>query len=113
MATLLDGILESHEGQEPRVLTQDVQAVLRAVIRPDDDDAGKSVTLIAERADVSTRTIYRILNPVERDDGEPPTISLDLADRCCLAAGGHLRQCRLYWSSNGAVTDYSDLAGTL
>src|SRR4051812_13778052 len=112
MATLLDGILESHEGQEPRVLTTDVQAVLRAVIRPDDDDAGKSVPLIAERADVSTRTVYRVLNPVDRDDGQPPSISLDLADRLCLASGSHLRACRLLWP-NGAVTDYSDLAGTL
>ena len=28
MPTLLDGILEKHEGAEPRVLTSDVQAIL-------------------------------------------------------------------------------------
>lgn len=104
MATLLDGILESHQGAEPRVLTEDVQAVLRAVIRPDDDDAGKSVALIAERADVSTRTVYRVLNPAERDDGEPPTIGLDLADKLVVACGSHLRTCRLYWPDGGITT---------
>lgn len=108
MATLLDGILETHTGPEPRVLTQDVQAVLRAVIRPDDDDAGKSVALIAERADVSTRTVYRVLNPAEREDGEPATIGLDLADKLCLAAGAHLRHVRLYWP-DGGITTYDTL----
>jgi hypothetical protein len=108
MATLLQGILETHQGPEPRVLTEDVQAVLRAVIRPDDDDAGKSVALIAERAEVSTRTVYRVLNPTPRDDGEPPTIGLDLADKLCIAAGAHLRHVRLYWP-DGGITTYDTL----
>jgi hypothetical protein len=91
MATLLDGILESHEGPEPRVLTSDVQRILRRVIRPGDEDGGESVALIAERARVSARTVYRVLNP----DESKPTISLGLADRLCVAADGHISQCRL------------------
>lgn len=93
MPTLLDYILESHDGPEPRVLTSDVQAVLRRVIRPGDDDAGEAVASIAEKAKVSTRTVYRVLNP----DEAKPTLSLDLADRLCLAAGSHISACHLVW----------------
>jgi hypothetical protein len=92
MPTLLDGILETHEGPEPRVFTSDVQTVLRHVIRPGEDD-GAAVALIAERAGVSTRTVYRVLNPDESKE----TISLDLADKLCVACGTHLSQCRLKW----------------
>lgn len=105
MTTALDWIRETHEGPEPRVLTASVQVILRDVIRPDDEDSGKSVALIAERAAVSTRTVYRVLNPAPRDDGQPPSISLDLADRLCLAAGSHLSRCVLLWPS-GATTSY-------
>lgn len=102
MATLLDNVLERHDGPEPRVLTEDVQAVLRRVIRPGDDDAGVAVASIAEKARVSTRTVYRVLNPAEAK----PTLSLDLADRLCLAAGVHLRFCcRLVWPDE-SVTEY-------
>lgn len=101
MPTLLDGILETHEGPEPRVLTEDVQAVLRRVIRPGEDD-GTAVSSVADRARVSTRTIYRCLNPGEVRD----TISLDLADRICLACGTHIAfSCRLQWP-DGRVTGY-------
>lgn len=99
MATLLDGIEERHDGPEPRVLTQDVQTILRRVIRPGDDDAGESVTLIAQKAKISTRTVYRVLG------ADKPTIALDLADRLCLAAEAHLASCRLVWP-DGSVTDY-------
>ena len=103
MPTLLDDVLESHDGPEPRVLTEDVQAVLRRVVRPTDEEGnGAAVGLIAERAKVSTRTVYRCLNP----DEAKHTVSLDLADRLCLAAGTHLAAtCRLVWP-NGAVTPY-------
>src|SRR5881394_1294765 len=106
--TVLDWIQETHEGPEPRVLTHDVQSILRGIIRPGDDDSGESVSLIAERARVSTRTVYRVLNPAPRDDGEPPTISLDLADRLCLAADSHLKHCRLYWP-DGGITQYGEV----
>lgn len=97
--TLLDGILERHEGEEPKVVTADVQAILRRVIRPGDDDSGASVALIAERSKVSTRTVYRVLQ------GTTETISLDLADRLCLAAGAHLMQCRMRWK-DGSTSSY-------
>lgn len=105
MPTLLDDILEAHEGPEPRVPTEDVQAVLRRVIRPEDVDVGEGVASIASRAGVSTRTVYRCLNP----DASRPTVSLDLADRLCLASGTHLAfACRLRWA-DGTTTSYRDL----
>lgn len=102
MPTLLDNITETHDGPEPRILTSDVQAVLRRVIRPGDDDAGEAVASIAEKARVSTRTVYRVLNPAEAKH----TLSLDLADRLCLAAGVHLAlACNLVWP-DGTITPY-------
>lgn len=100
MATLLDNVLEKHHGPEPRVLTADVQAVLNRKIRPD-AELGESVALVAARARVSTRTVYRVLNPGESKE----TISLDLADRLCVAAESHLSSCRLVWPG-GVITDY-------
>lgn len=91
MSTLLDGVLERHEGPEPRVVTLDVRTVLQEIIRPDDEDSGKSVALIAERAKTSTRTVYRVLQRKDPDH----TISLDLADRLCLAAGTNVNACRI------------------
>jgi hypothetical protein len=84
---------------EPRVKTEDVSVILRRIVRPDDPDAGAAVSLIAERADTSTRTVYRVLS-VTTD-----TLSLDLADRLCLAANAHLASCRLVWP-DGCVTPY-------
>ena len=86
---------------EPRVNTADVAAVLRRVVRPDDDDSGESVTIIAEKADTSTRTVYRILAE------STETLKLDLADRVCLAANTHPSVCRLHWP-DGRVTPYFD-----
>lgn len=97
----LDFIEEKVAGPEPRVLTTDVQAVLRHKIRPDEDDAGESVQLIAEKAGVSTRTVYRVLNPNE----DKRTINLDLADRLCLAADGHLAGCRMVYP-DGSIRPY-------
>jgi hypothetical protein len=85
---------------EPRVVTADVSAILRRVVRPDDDDAGDSVKLIAEKAETSTRTVYRVLSI------STETISLDLADRLCLAASAHISSCRLSWPPDGATTPY-------
>lgn len=106
MPTLLDGVLERHEGPEPRVVTADVQQILRAKVRPGDDEGGDSVTLIADRANVSARTVYRVLQ------GDKPTLSLDLADHLVLAAGSHLALggVRLAWNGwpepGGYITDY-------
>lgn len=103
MPTTLDGILETHDGPEPRVFTSDVQSVLHRVIRPDDDD-GAAVAVIAARAGVSPRTVYRVLNP----DDTKPTISLDLADKLCIACGVHPKMaCRLLWP-DGSITSFSE-----
>lgn len=99
MPTRLDDILESHEGPEPRVLTEDVQDILNRVIRPAGDLGGEGVALIANKAGISTRSVYRVLQ------ADKPTIGLDLADRLCLAAGAHLAECRLVWPS-GEITPY-------
>lgn len=109
MPTPLDDVLETHDGPEPRVVTADVQEILRKVIRPNDEEGnGAAVSLVAERARVSTRTVYRVLNPGEAK----VTISLDLADRLCIAAGSHVSLCHLAWP-DGALTDYPTLRGTL
>lgn len=85
---------------EPRILTEDVQRVLRRIIRPDSEDEGDSVALIAERARTSTRTVYRVLSQTTH------TINLDLADRLCMAADSHLYECHLVWP-DGSVTEYA------
>ncbi len=101
VSTLLDGVPEVHDGPEPRVLTEDVQEILHAVIKPGEDD-GAAVAVIAARARVSPRTVYRCLNPAEIK----PTISLDLADRLCVAAGTHpSATCRLVWP-DGRITPF-------
>ncbi len=98
----LDNILEEHDGEEPRAITADVQAILQDTIRPGQDD-GSAVALIAERAGISTRTVYRVLNPDEAKE----TIKLDLADRLCVACGVHMSaSVRLKWS-DGSVSDYT------
>lgn len=101
MASPLDFIEEKHEGPEPRVLTADVQAVLRAKVRPGEDEGSQSVQALADacRPPISTRTVYRILQ------GDKETIGLDLADRLLTAAGGHLRTCRLVMA-DGTVQPY-------
>lgn len=95
MPTVLEGILETHEGPEPRVVTEDVRAILHNVVRPGEDN-GAAVALIADRARISARTVYRVLNPT----GYKDTISLDLADRLCIACGTHLTSCRLIFPGN-------------
>lgn len=94
-----ESVIPVGETGEPKVLTEDVRAVLRRVIRPDDDDGG-GVAMIAERAETSTRTVYRVLSESHAD-----AISLDLADRLCLAAGSHVALCRLKWP-DGEITPY-------
>lgn len=103
MSTVLDNRIETHEGPEPRMLTEDVRAVLRTQIRPESKDSGTAVAQIAARAGVSPRTVYRQLNPNEGKE----TMSLDLGDRLCLACGLHpaMAGVRLM-HSNGQVTPY-------
>lgn len=82
-------------------MTEDVQRVLRRVVRPDLDDAGESVVMLAQRADTSARTVYRVLAKTTI------TINMDLADRLCMAADSHLSACRLMMP-DGVVRDYFD-----
>lgn len=91
----------SPKEQEPRVVTSDVQAILRRVIRPDAEDEGESVALIAEKANTSTRTVYRVLSRTT------DSISLDLADRLVLAAEAQLFECRLELA-DGTIQKYLD-----
>lgn len=83
--------MASNDELEPKVNAADVARVLRRVILPDDEDAGESVAIIAERAETSTRTVYRVLRA-----GDSP-LSLSLADRLLVAAGGHISECELIW----------------
>lgn len=96
--------------REPAVVTDDVRRVLRDVIQPDDPDAGEAVTRLAERADTSTRTVYRILNPPpsDRSNGRLHTLPLALADRLVLAAGRQLAEIDCRVVLDGRVVDYAD-----
>lgn len=104
MPTVLDGVRETHDGPEPRVKASDVQQILKHVVERGDDGSGRSVSMIAERANVSTRTVYRVL----QGDENKPTISLRLADALVLAAGSHLAHCTLVWP-DGTETPYVSL----
>lgn len=87
-------------GPEPRVLTEDVRDILQRVVKVNDTaESSASVAAIAERAQTSTRTVYRVLSLSSE------TLNLDLADRLVLAGGSHLALCRLKWS-DGRVTPY-------
>jgi len=103
--SVLDWVEERHEGPEPRVVLEDVQALLREVIRPDDPDSGRSVALVAQRAGVSTRTVYRCLAKRKAGDPDVRSIQLDLADRLALAVDSHLAHCRLVWP-DGKIESY-------
>ena len=94
--------------REPRVLTEDVGRALRGVIRPDDPDEGEAVSRLADRARTSARTVYRVLSPPPRTDGTPHRISLDLADRLCLAAGCQLASIGARLWIDGDVVEYLD-----
>lgn len=94
---------------EPVVVAADVRRILAQAVQPDLVDEGEAVQRLAERAETSTRTVYRVLNPKPRDDGKPVTIKLDLADRLVTAAGRSLAEigCRVVLR-NGDVVEYGD-----
>lgn len=84
-----------------------MQAVLRDTINPDDPDFGESVIRFAARAEVSTRTIYRVLSGSAGTTTSPASMVLDTADRLITAAGRHLNDTRALLPS-GLVVDYWD-----
>lgn len=63
---------------------------------------------IAERAETSTRTVYRVLNPKPHPDGRPVTLKLDLADRLVCASGRTLAEIGCRVIVEGVVLDYGD-----
>jgi hypothetical protein len=87
-------------GPDPRVVTEDVARLIKKMVRPEDDEAGTSVSLIAEKAETSTRTVYRVISQ------SSPTLQLDLADRLCIAVNSHLAACSLV--INGEIVPYVD-----
>jgi hypothetical protein len=93
---------------EPVVVAADIQRVLRQVVRPDDPDAGDAVQRIAERADTSPRSVYRVLNPAPPRNGGPATLSLDLADRLAIAVGRQLSEIGCRVVIDGELIDYVD-----
>jgi transcriptional regulator with XRE-family HTH domain len=71
--------------REPRVVADDVRKILdRYLDRAVHLQRGDAVEVLAERAGVSTRTIYRIL------EGNREWLELDQADRLLIAADAHL-----------------------
>ena len=82
---------------EARVLTEDVAAILQAIVGRNEDDQRESVAVLAERAGTSTRTVYRCLG--RRSE----FLSLDLADRLLVAAGHHLSEVRVVEPASGRI----------
>ena len=88
---------------EPRVVAEDVAAVLRPHVRPDEDTgqpSKDSVKALSKRSGVPSRTIQSILSVTYK------TTSLGHADALCVAVGTHLSACRLAWP-DGEITAYS------
>jgi hypothetical protein len=76
--------------KEPRVYAADVLAIIeRYLARADHLQRGEAVEVLAERAELSTRTVYRIL------EGNRQWLELDQADRLLIAAGAHLTDVRV------------------
>lgn len=74
---------------EPKVHTRDVQAALLAALS---GPYGLPVPLVAEKACVSERTVYRV------KDGEYDRLmDLGMADQILLAVDGELAHCTLEW----------------
>ena len=71
--------------KEPRVVASEVLAIMeRYLERQNHLQRGEAVEVLAERAGISTRTVYRIL------EGNRKWLDLDQADRLLIAADAHL-----------------------
>jgi len=72
--------------REPKVNGDDVRAILEKHIeRYDHMPRGEVVEVLAERAGISTRTVYRILQ------GSRDWLDLDQADRLLIAADSSIQ----------------------
>jgi hypothetical protein len=89
------------EAPELRVITEDVKAIIEKALQTEHEEYGLSVSVLAEKAGTSTRTVYRVL-AVERK-----TVSLSLADNLCVAADAHVGECRMV-NENGDIVSYYD-----
>jgi transcriptional antiterminator len=73
--------------REPRVYAEQVRVILeRTLDKASHLQRGDAVEVLAERAGISTRTVYRIL------EGGREWLELDQADRLLIAAGEHLTE---------------------
>jgi hypothetical protein len=84
-----------------------VRTILRRLINPDDPDYGESVQQFAERAQTSTRSVYRVLSGSSSSSTDPPTLLLETADRLLTAAGAHLNDTRVL-TEDGRLIPYWD-----
>lgn len=76
--------------REPRVVAEDVQwEIERYLNKQSHLPRGEAVEVLAERAGISTRTVYRIL------EGTRSWLELDQADRILIAADAHIHDVRL------------------
>ncbi len=96
----------SRPSSEPRILARDVRRIICRVIDPDNPDNGEAVSNFAERAETSTRTIYRVLSGKAGLATEPPSLLLPVADRMVTAAGYHLSECDALVS--GQIVSYNE-----
>jgi hypothetical protein len=76
---------------EPQICAQDLRRVLNRAGYTKDDE-GESVAILAERSGLSTRTVYRALDP-KRDK----PWALTTGDELLVAAGRHISEVRLIW----------------
>lgn len=75
------------KSKEAKVLAADVREILERTRRRFNEDEGIAVSVIAERAGVSTRTVYRVL---ENRPDAPAWLGLELADRLLVACDANL-----------------------
>lgn len=78
---------------EPLVCTADVSDLLNTAFQPPHGCQGLHPDVIASRAGVSKRTVYRVLNRTAPYD--KPTMSLGTADRLLVAIDKSLNDVRL------------------
>lgn len=83
---------------EPQVCAQDLRRVLNRAGYTKDDE-GESVAILADRSGLSTRTVYRALDPKREK-----AWALTTADELLVAAGRHISEVRLLWP-DGTVED--------
>lgn len=80
---------DAAEATEPLICAQDLRRVLNRAGYTK-EDGGESVAILAERSGLSTRTVYRALDPHRTDSW-----ALTTGDELLVAAGRHISEVRL------------------